>query len=165
MIAGVAQASVILTVNSRINSISGGVPADSDITLVEGQHFLITVDPAQMWNFNGGVPGYTVNADGMKDPAWDFAFKNPDSSTFHTTLGTLVGQIGTGTADAGNFFIIGTHFEGAANASGKLNLFFWDNDAANNTGAVNALIDVPEPVSIALIGLGLAGLAYSRRRT
>lgn len=159
--AGLAQAGVV-SVNSNANSLVGGVTHDSGISLNAGQHLSISVDPSQLWNFSGGAPGYTVNADGM--PGWDLQMSNPDGSVFTAVIGALVGQIGTGTADAGNFFVIGTNFDGFANASGKLNMFFWDTDAWNNVGAVAADVQVPEPASMALFGLGLLALARTRRR-
>jgi len=159
--AGLAQAGVI-AVNSKANSLVGGVIHDSGISVQAGQHLSITVDPAQSWNFSGGASGYTVNANGM--PGWNLQVSNPDGSAFNALIGSLVGQIGTGTPGAGNFFVIGTHFDGFANKSGKLNMFFWDSDAWNNVGTVAANVQVPEPASMALFGLGLLALARTRRR-
>lgn len=159
--AGLAQAGVV-SVNSNANSLVGGVTHDTGISLNAGQQLSISVDPSQLWNFSGGAPGYTVNADGMA--GWDHQAMNPDGSVFTAVIGALVGQIGTGTADAGNFFVIGTHFDGFANASGNLNMFFWDSDAWNNVGSVAADVQVPEPASMALFGLGLLALARTRRR-
>lgn len=160
--AGFAQAGVMVSVDAQANSLRDGVALNTGIELVAGQHLTITVDPAQIWSFGPGNSEYEVTADGKA--GWGMDATNPDGSTFIGMIGSLVGQIGTGTANAGDFFVIGTNFDGFANASGTLNLFFWDSDAWNNDGAVNAVVSVPEPVSMALFGLGLLALARTRRR-
>lgn len=161
-VAGLAQANVV-KVDSKINSISGGDVMFTGFNVEAGQHLSITVDPSLKWNYSGGAAGYTVNANGATDRPW--SVWNPDHTVFTANIGELVGQIGTGTPGAGKFFAVGTSFDGYANASGKLNLMFWDTDAANNIGFVNANVNVPEPVSMALFGLGLLALACTRRRT
>jgi hypothetical protein len=160
-VAGLAQANVV-KVDAKANSLSGGTPLDTGIVLDAGQHLSITVDQSLLWNFSGGADGYTTNANGKA--GWGMNVANPDGSSFTALIGSLVGQIGTG-ADRGNYFVIGTSFDGFANASGKLNLVYWDSDAWNNVGAVAADVSVPEPASMALFGLGLLALARTRRRT
>lgn len=160
-VAGLAHADVF-TVDSKVNSVVDGVALNTGISLQAGQHLTITVDPSLSWNFSGGAPGYDTDANGAT--GWGMGVQNPDGSGFTANIGELVGQIGSGTPDAGNFFVVGTSFNGYANKSGKLNLFYWDSDAWNNIGAVAADVHVPEPASIALFGLGLLALARSRRR-
>jgi len=159
--AGLAQAGVV-SVNAKAYSLSGGVTHATDISLEAGQHFSVWANPSQLWNFSGGANGYFSNANGKA--GWNMQVQNPDGSAFNALIGSLVGQIGTGTPGAGNYFVIGTRFDGFANARGNLNLFYWDSDAWNNVGTVAANVQVPEPASMALFGLGLLALARTRRR-
>jgi len=159
--AGLAQAGVV-SVNAKDYSLSGGVTHATGISLEAGQHFSIWVNPSQLWNFSGGASDYFSDANGKA--GWNMQVRNPDGSAFNALIGSLVGQIGTGTPGVGNYFVIGTRFDGLANASGKLNMFYWDSDAWNNVGTVAANVQVPEPASMALFGLGLLALARTRRR-
>ena len=76
--------------------------------------------------------------------------------------GTLMGKIGSG-----DFFAVGTHFSGPANATGELTFYYWDSNNFDNTQFVTATISgVPEPSTWAMMIQGFAGvgfLAYRRR--
>jgi hypothetical protein len=153
--AGAANAAVV-TVDAMGNSIGGGAALNTGVVVQSGQWLNITADASQTWNFGSGDPTYTTDADGKA--GWIMEALNPDSSLFQAAIGALVGQI-----DNGNFFTVGTSFHGQVTDSGTLQLWYWDSDSWNNIGAVEANISVPEPGSLALVGLGLAALARRRR--
>ena len=75
-------------------------------------------------------------------------------------FGTLVGSIG------GDYFVIGTSFDGLAPAAGNLRLYYWDSFTPDNEEFVTAFVDpnpVPAPGTISLALLSLLALAHRRR--
>lgn len=95
---------------------------------------------------------------------------DPNLSTCGTT-GINCGSFGASstfnlTADGRQYFVAPNPFYNISFQSGQLNNF-----SPTGTQVINGSLDVifggaevPEPASVALIGLGLAGLAISRRR-
>ncbi len=72
--------------------------------------------------------------------------------------GSLVGELG------GTWFKIGTSFNAAAPDTGTLKLYYWDSNAESVSVSINDSVDIPESTTLALMGLGLAGIGYRRRR-
>jgi hypothetical protein len=155
-VAGIASAATaVVSVDSQANSIVGGSGLDSGVFLTEGVAF--TVTSTGTWQ-NDPNPYYISTAAGHTDTDQGIS----TSSGYYTFYsGELVGEIG----NSGVYFGIGDSYSGVATSSGTLNLFYWDSDAGNNSGAVSSSISVvPEPANVALIAMGLAAFALSRRR-
>ena len=167
--AGVASAATAAaTVSAHDNSLYGPIGngqvagldgLDTGLSISAGE--LLTFSATGSWNNSDPDSSYVSGADGHDGFVGD-GHPNFDYSQFglNAAYGALVGKIGNG-----DYFLIGDSFSGAANATGELQLFYWDSDYGNNTGSVNVQISaIPEPANIALMGLALGAFALSRRR-
>lgn len=165
----------IITVDARLSSTSGGAGFATGISFTAGDHFTATADVDDLWSA-GALPRWS-NADGLVADL--YATGSDESGKAAGTLigtnfgsfnkfglslpyGTLVGSID------GNFFAMGTSFDGNAIAGGELLLWYWDSNAGDNDESIRVTIKtvaaVPEPSIIALFALGLFGLGFARRR-
>jgi hypothetical protein len=152
-ISGLAAATATdFTVYAEGNSVAGGSALDTGITLNGGESLTITASGT--WQ-NDPNAAYVSGPDGHSNSPYTDA---TSQQTFD--IGALVGKIGSG-----DYFLIGSDFTGTANASGVLDLVYWDSDAYNNSGSVTAAVSaVPEPANLALMGLALGAFALTRRR-
>jgi hypothetical protein len=170
-VAGLATATPYV-VDSLANASGDGVGL-ATVSLTMGQAFTVSASSDDLWSL-GALPRF-CDADGLTGDR--YATATDDSGE---TVGTLIGQnygnysqanlsvaYGTlvGRIDAGDFFVIGTNYAGVASATGTLYLYNWDAPGSDNSGSITANVDaVPEPASMAVLGLGLAAAARKRRK-
>ncbi len=173
-----AQA-IMVTVDARVNSSSGGSGLDTGISLVTGQAFASEAALDDVWSAGGGLRW--SNADGLDGDTFATAGDGSGAAPgtqigtlfpLHTTpdgsfhFGSLVGKIGTGA-----FFKLGTSFSGTANADGTLKLYYWDSNSGDNLESIKVTfkIDsgstVPDEGGLILSVLGFGMLVlFSRLR-
>jgi hypothetical protein len=159
-------------VDAMANSSSGGVGV-STFAFATGDHFVVNVDPADLWSA-GPLPRWS-NADGLThdlhatgtddsgQPAGTLIGANFGlwtQANLSAPFGTLVGEIN------GNFEVLGTHFDGVAWQTGTLSLFYWDANNADNSQFITASVTpggvtrggVPEPATWGLMLVGFGGM-------
>jgi hypothetical protein len=149
-----AATSATVYVNAKANSVSGGTGVDAFL-LSAGESFSVTA--SGIWQNDPSI-SYVSGPDGH--PSQTFTL---GSYTFD--IGTLVGELD------GTFFKVGSSYSGVTSTGGELALFYWDSDAFNNLGFVQAIVTgtpavspVPEPANLALMGLALGAFALTSRR-
>ena len=163
----------LFVVDAFANSSNGGSGV-STVSLTSGQNFTVTVALSDLWNA-GELPRWS-NADGLIVDLYATGLDDSGESSgtqigtpfplwtdlgLTAPYGSLVGEIG------GIYQLIGSSFNGAAWATGTLNLYYWDSNNGDNTQFITADVETPEPAALALVGvtlLSLVGLALIRRR-
>ena len=151
-VSGLAAADTLTTtVDAKNNSIAGGNGGADSFILVANSTFSVTATGT--WQ-NDPNASYLSGPDGHDNSTFTY-----DGQTFD--IGALVGQIGDGA-----YFLVGSSLQNASTGDGgQLKLFYWDSDAYNNLGQVEAVVTaVPEPTNVALMGLALGAFALTRRR-
>jgi hypothetical protein len=159
------------------NSTTGGTGV-ATFNLIAGQQFSVSVGLNDLWNAGDlprwsnadGLNGNLTYANGMDSQVPVYASGTQIGQTFvdwsqnglTAAYGSLVGQI-----DNGVFFKIGTSYTGSASATGLLKLYYFDENAYDNSGSISAQITAvsePEPYAMVLAGLFLMGGIVRRRK-
>lgn len=124
------------TVMAKQNSAgTGGIGLSTGIGLKPGQLLTINVDPCDTWSARPDWPG--SNANGLGNP-----FSNSNGQLTQKGFSFLWGSL-VGSMDGGKtFFAVGTRLELTILSTGKLVLYYWDSDSANNSGSVVATVAV-----------------------
>lgn len=122
-------------VKAKDNSVSGGVPMNTGISLNPGQLLTISVSPDDTWS--AGAANRTSNANGLGNPlGGNFGTFTKDNFVF--LYGSLVGSFDGGKT----FFAVGTRLEMTILAPGRLSLFYWDINNQDNSGEITATVAV-----------------------
>ena len=123
-------------VNAKINSISGGQPANTGVNVTKGDLLVISVDANQKWSA-GTASNLTSNANGLNNPIGGNLplFRRGD---FAFLYGSLIGSIDGGKT----FFPVGTNLTmPILTKRGSLQLYYWDINKADNKGSVKVIIN------------------------
>ena len=123
-------------VRARQNSMTGGVALDTGVEVVAGQRLFLHADFSDTWT--AGAGDRASNANGLR-PGNPFGgnyglYTDPVSGqSFY--YGALVGRIGDGP-----YFLVGTDYDQPASRCGRLTLYYWDSNHADNSGSINVTI-------------------------
>lgn len=121
-------------VKAKENSVSGGAPLVTGITVSKGQLLTISVAPDDKWS--AGVADRESNANGLSNPFggnYGVFTKGP----FSFFYGSLVGSLD----DGKTFFAVGTRLEmSILFPTGRLLLYYWDSNNVDNTGSITATV-------------------------
>jgi hypothetical protein len=157
-------------VDAFSNSSTGGVGLGT-ISLTLGQNFSTLASSNDLWSA-GALPRWS-DAGGLTGNR--FATGSDESGALlGTQIGMDFGQWGQHGIDApfgsvvgeinGIFQELGLNYTGTAWSTGTLNLYYWDSNNGDNSGQVTVDVaalaaSIPEPASIAFLGMGLLGLS------
>lgn len=119
-----------VSVDARANSSTGGVGKDTNFDVLAGETLQITADPRQRWSAGPDTPyNRKSNADGLG------RLSQHTQAELTANFGALVGRIGSGA-----YFLVGTSYRAKATETGRLHLYYWDSNNADNTGSISVKI-------------------------
>ena len=151
-------------VNAFDHSTTDGTGLGTGITLTTGQSFSVDAAEDDFWALCP-FSACLLNADG-EDQFGNAPFGTHTQNGLTLNFGTLVGQIGTG-----DFFELGTDFDGTAANDGELFLYAFDSNNFDNSASIGVRVTaemvmevVPLPATGLLLLGALAGAAGLRRK-
>lgn len=123
-------------VKAKENSISGGSPLVTGVSVKKGDFLTINASPDDKWSAGGGPR--ESNANGLGNP-----FGNDFGVFTHNNFSFLYGSL-VGSLDGGKtYFAVGTRMEmSIIIPSGRLTLHYWDINRDDNSGSVVATVAV-----------------------
>ncbi len=126
----------VFEVHAKQNSVSGGIPIDTKLSVSPGQILVISVDEKDTWSAGSGYR--TSNANGLGNPLGnDFGVFKKDNFAF--LYGSLVGSTDNGMS----FFPIGTELNmPILTSNGVLLLYYWDSNNQDNSGSVSVTVNI-----------------------
>jgi hypothetical protein len=121
-------------VKAKENCIRFGKGVKTGLVLARGQRLVIKATGT--WSLGEG--DRTSDANGLGNPQGgkDFGVHTWNSAQY--IYGSLVGSVDNGKT----FFPVGTRLDMPVLAPGKLSLWCWDSNSADNSGAITATVDV-----------------------
>jgi hypothetical protein len=123
-------------VKAKENSVSGGAPLVTGVSVTKGQLLTISVAPDDKWS--AGAADRESNANGLGNPlGGNYGVFTKGAFSFF--YGALVGSLDEGKT----FFPVGTRMEmSIVNPGGRLLLYYWDVNNADNKGEILATVAV-----------------------
>ena len=164
-------------VDALANSSSGGTPL-STLSLTAGQVINVSASTSDLWSA-GPLPRLSdangLIVDRIASPTDDSGPRDGTTQItavfplwtqdgFSAPYASLVGRVGS------QYQLLGTSFTGSFTDAGTLQLFFWDENNADNSGTITAHITtaegsaVPEPATWAMMLFGFGGIGAAMRR-
>lgn len=122
-------------VKAKENSVSGGAPLVTGISVTKGELLTVSVPADDTWS--AGAANRTSNANGLGNPLGD-DFGVFTHGPFSFLYGSLVGSLDGGKT----FFAVGTRMEMSIIPAGRLALYYWDVNKDDNSGSVTATVEV-----------------------
>lgn len=154
-------ATVTVEVDATAHSSNLGTGLATGVFVRPGFTLSVMTDPRnQTWSLGADEPERnctrTTTADGLAPDCYG----EYTQGNLTARYGTLVGRIGSG-----DFFVLGTLFNGVVQQAGQVYLYNWDSAEGDNSGAIRVAVSaVPLPAGGLLLLGAMGGLAALRRR-